>query len=381
MQTSAQKDERSRRSRINGAKSRGPKTPQGKERSKTVSRTHGLYATEPSLRPTIGEPEYAALRLHYQSAWSFTNQYLIDKVDDLVAYRWELNRLREVRRQVIARAFNDVAATYTEKPEDTSIVAETEIRANAASGTLDRFDLRIRRCNLELSRIERDIIRDAHFFSTAGASHNLLKPQDTEPRTTQPEPGSAIAWAEETFDLALDVHQAGILTANAPETILNAARYSGKTTALALRALYESTQHPTREIACLSPNNALIDKVKELAAIGGLNPTNITGELANTAGLIIIDDAAEIKGNPKLNPQAQLIIAGTPKGAAGYFHEKWQSAKTTKIFAPAKCCDTIDEALLLHAAAKLTADAYKQEMECEFLEIPQPRCRLLPFTQ
>jgi len=378
MPTATPKFTRSEQSRINGAKSRGPTSPQGKERQKTAPRTHGLYSTEPSLLSTIGEPQYAALRSQYQSVWNFANQYLIDKVDDIVAYRWEINRLREVRRQVLARAYDDAAVTCDEA--ETSVVAETEIRANAQSGTLDRFDLRIRRCNLELSRIERDIIRDDRFFSSRGASRNALKTNIIEPELTQPEPENAIAWAEETFDLALDVHQVEILTSASQQTILNAARYSGKTTALALRALYESKQDPALEIACLSPNGALMNKVNELAAIGGFQPANITGELTNTATLILIDDAAEIKGRPLLNPQARLIIAGTPKGNSGFFHEMWTNPETTKFFAPDINCDTIGDELLL-LAKKLPELAYRQEFQCEFLETPQPRCRLLPLTQ
>ncbi|MBI2687011.1 MAG: hypothetical protein HYX27_11900 [Acidobacteria bacterium] len=366
------KHTRAEQSRINGAKSRGPKTPHGKQRAAAASLQHGLYASTPSLRPTIGEPQYQALREHYQSVWTPANPYIADKIDDLVAYRWELNRLREVRRQFLAHVFNETAVTCSEK-DGLSVVCETEIRANAASGTLDRFDLRIRRCNLEISRIERDILRLHCHFSTSGASQNPLETKDREPE-------NPIAWAEETFDLALDVHQAGILTTQAPKTACNAARYSGKTTALALRALYESVHNPDKQIACLSPNGALLNKVKELAAIAGYQPDNVTGQPTEDTKLILIDDAAEITNHPDFH-QAQLLIASTPKGADNYFHAQWQSADTVKIFAPARSCDTIGEDLLRHAEVLLSKEAFQQEFLCEFHEKPQPRCRLLPLTQ
>ncbi len=47
------------------------------------------------------------------------------------------------------------------------------------------------------------------------------------------------------------------------KTVLNAVRYSGRTTALALRALLESVRKPAREIACLSSHEALMNRVGE----------------------------------------------------------------------------------------------------------------------
>ncbi|MFN0102523.1 MAG: hypothetical protein ACKV2U_10590, partial [Bryobacteraceae bacterium] len=156
MQPSPQTIKRAEQSRINGAKSRGPNTSRGRDRARTAPLTHGLYATEPNLLPTVEEPLYAAFRQTCQSDWKPANRYVTAKVDDLVAYRWELDRLRAVRRQFLVRIFNDVASNCDSDASQLSIVCETEIRASAESGTLDRFDLRIRRCNLEISRIERD---------------------------------------------------------------------------------------------------------------------------------------------------------------------------------------------------------------------------------
>jgi hypothetical protein len=374
MQPETQKRTRSEQARINGAKSRGPKTPQGAGRSKTASITYGLYTQNPSLRSTVDDKAFESLRQQYQSVWSPANKYIADKVDDLVAIRWELNRLREVRRQYMARLFNDVQAIHSEAAAETSVVTETEIQANSQEGPLDRFDLRIRRCHLEISRAERDILRVDRYFSTNGPSQISLKTNEVEP---EPNP---IVWAEDTFDMALDPHQADVLTTQAPLTVLNAARYSGKTTALALRALFESLQDPKKHIACLSPNGALLNKVKELAAIGGYQLTNIAANQTKETKLILVDDAADIKNVPAFTPGAQIILAGTPRGAAGYFYDQWQNPDAVKIKAPAADCDTIPDDIA-EQAKKLSKLAYKQEFECEFLATPQPRCSLLPFTQ
>ena len=380
MQSSPQKNSRSEQARINGAKSRGPNTPAGKRRAQTAPLQHGLFAVEPNLLPTVDEPAYAAFRQTYLDEWGPANQYMTGKVDDLVAYRWELNRLRAVRRQFLARIFADVTATFNPEIEGISVVVETEIRATTQSETLDRFDLRIRRNNLEISRIERDFIRVQRYFGLPVASQISLKTKEPEPNRTQAPP---IAWVEDTFDIALDLHQAELVAATEKRVILNAARYSGKTTALAFRAIHESIENPNAEIVCLSPNSDLLDKIAETAAIVNHNPSNITGNLTETATLILVDDAASLPMDALKNigETVTIILAGTPNGASGYFYEQWCSPQWRKIFAPANRCDLIDETLKNLAAAKLSESAYLQEFQCQFLSAAQPRCRLLPLAQ
>ena len=170
MATPAQKQKRAEQARINGAKSKGAKTPEGIAKARTASFQHGLYATEATLLSTVDDRQYAELRARYQSVWAPENKYLEDKVDDLVSYRWELNRLREVRRKQMAEVYADLRA-----------VDETEFYATQKGSVLEKLDLRIRRCNLELSRIERDLVRLTKHFKSEGASHNTNKPRANTP--------------------------------------------------------------------------------------------------------------------------------------------------------------------------------------------------------
>jgi len=372
MHSQPQKNDRATQARINGAKSRGPKTAHGKERARTAPRKHGLYAADANLLFAVDAPAYAELREKYLQIWQPANAYMADKVEDLIAVRWELNRLRAVRREHLARVFASVSCTAG---EDVSIVCETEIQACTPGGTLDRFDYRIRRCSLEISRIERDLLRLARHFSPGEASQNSLKTKEEEPEGTQG--GPELAWAEETFDLELDAHQAEILTATDPQTLLCAARYSGKTTALALRAIRESEQNPDARIVCLSPNADLKAKVHELA---GHPPANIQYAPHPKATLVLVDDAADLPGIPPTG-KAQLILAATPNGASGDFFERWHGGQGHRIYAPDRRCDVIPEDLLAHAREQLSEAAYLQEFRCEFLARPQPRCNLLPLAE
>lgn len=373
MQTA--KNTRSEQARINGAKSRGPITLQGQRRARTAPLQHGLYATDKTLKPTVDDTQYAALRADYQSAWAAPNRVIADKVDDLVALRWELNRLREVRRQHFAALYNDIAAHHNAQTSAHSVVAEAEIQASAASGTVDRFDLRIRRYHLEISRIERDILRDLRHFSASVGSQMSLQTNDAEPNQ------NPIDWVEETFGLALDPHQESVLTTTAQTTVLAAARYSGKTTALALRALHEAASNPRAQVACLSPIGALLARVQELALTAGVQTANITGALTNTTTLVLIDDATRLRTTPPIPTGARVILAGTPMGPGNVLHQQWQNPGAARIHGPAANCAVISDALLHRAKETLSPAQLRQEFGAEFLDAPQPRCDLLPLAQ
>lgn len=382
MHPSPQKNSKAEQARINGAKSRGPKTPAGLRRARTAALQHGAFAAASNLLPTVDEPHFAALAQTYQASWRPCNQYVADKVDDLAAFRWELNRLRAVRRHYMARLFHEVSSSLDSAQDGISLVEETELRA-MESETLARFDLRIRRCNLEMSRIERDIIRVQQAHNSPGPSHNVFKTNAQEAEETHEPTAPPVAWAEETFDVALDVHQAAVLNADAQTVVLNAARYSGKTTALALRAVHSALASPGRPIACLSPNRDLERKVAELAAVIGREFPGIVHTLTPSATLVLVDDAALLPPGAldALNPAAAVIMASTPSGNSGKFYDAWHAPGGLKIAAPARRCDLLDPAFLRTAAAALSEHAYLQEFQCAFLPAPQPRCSLLSVPQ
>ena len=374
MQPSPQHNARAAQSRINGAKSRSPKTPRAPHQASPHQAE--LFSVEPNLLATLDPALYAALRQAYQAAWQPANPYVASKVDDLAAYRWELDRLRAVRRQIGTRIFNEVSSSFS---SDFSIVCDMELRASTDPNTI-LLNARIRHCNLETSRIEHDIVRVQRYFSNHEVTQNSLQTNETEPEITQAEP---TLWAEASFGLNLDPHQAAILASTAKETILTAARYSGKTTALALRALHASIHQPEAEIACLSPNDELKNKIAETAAILGHNTQNISDTLTNTATLVIVDDAADLPNDAfnDINPEATVILAATPHGASGYFFARWRNDETAKITARVNNCDLIDDDLRRLALSKLSESAWLQEFDCEFLNVTHPRCRLVPLTQ
>ncbi len=79
-------------SRANGAKSRGPVTPEGRARSRAARLTNGLTSGVVVLSYESDE-EYNALREEYLAHYQPQTRPQSDLVDHLVATRWRLNRV------------------------------------------------------------------------------------------------------------------------------------------------------------------------------------------------------------------------------------------------------------------------------------------------
>jgi hypothetical protein len=78
-------------SRANGAKSRGPKTPQGRATSSMNALSHGLTA-KTLILPNENQDLFLEMFTAYFDLFRPANQMEIDLVSDIVANRWRLRR-------------------------------------------------------------------------------------------------------------------------------------------------------------------------------------------------------------------------------------------------------------------------------------------------
>ncbi len=171
MPTPAQKQKRAQQARINGAKSRGPITSAGLDKARTASLQHGLYANEETLKSTIDPAKFEELRAEYHALWQPSNRYIADKVNDLAAARWQLDRLTAIRRDYVADVYLDLRS-----------VTDAEFYVSARGHIMERIEARIRRFNIEMSRLERDILRLKKHFQSEGASHKPLRTNEFHPQ-------------------------------------------------------------------------------------------------------------------------------------------------------------------------------------------------------
>ena len=110
---------RSEAARINGAKSKGPITPEGRARSSRNSLRHGLLA-EHVLLPHEDKAHYDQVRDSYIESFQPADQPQLDLVETIAAARWRLNRLVDMeatilekemllRRQDMAKIFKTIS--------------------------------------------------------------------------------------------------------------------------------------------------------------------------------------------------------------------------------------------------------------------------------
>ena len=164
--------------RINGAKSQGPKTPEGMLKARTVTLTHGLYATEETLKQSVSQEGFLKLRESFYKYWQPEDEYIATRVDELTFAHWELARLMLVRRSELA-----------ELHANTGGVLQAELEACKPGSLVYRLETRIHRHQTTISRLERDIMRLKKFASKQGPSQEALQTNDVPapPQEVQPQ--------------------------------------------------------------------------------------------------------------------------------------------------------------------------------------------------
>jgi hypothetical protein len=83
---------RSETSRLNGAKSRGPVTPEGRAISSLNAASHGLTAKTLILR-NENEAHFVEIMNAYFDYFQPSNQVEVDLISEMVAARWRLRRV------------------------------------------------------------------------------------------------------------------------------------------------------------------------------------------------------------------------------------------------------------------------------------------------
>jgi hypothetical protein len=164
---------RAESARINGAKSQGPKTPEGLLKARTATFTHGLYATEETLKQSVSQEGFLKLRESFYKYWKPEDEYIATRVDELTFAHWELARLMLVRRSELA-----------ELHANTGGGLQAELEACKPGSLVYRLEVRINRHQSTISRLERDIMRLKKFAANQGPSQESLKTND-EPETPQ----------------------------------------------------------------------------------------------------------------------------------------------------------------------------------------------------
>ena len=232
-------EERARIARENGAKSKGPVTPEGKDRSRLNSFKTGEHAqTLAHLVPTDevvstleDRREYALLLNSLILQYRPVNELALSVVTDIAANTWYIRRYRHL----ITAQWNAAALAEAGKPapavpalHDLAIVNGAARELHTGAKLVLAFHNQIARLETAIARLERRLkfIHD-NFAAQAAPEAN---PEDAwleAPDRTQPESGPAVENTELTEpepENCVFVEDPVVLESDAPDTIAAARR-------------------------------------------------------------------------------------------------------------------------------------------------------------
>jgi hypothetical protein len=188
-------------SRANGAKSRGPKTPEGRERSSQNSLRHGIVARKTILLECEDPNQFQDMLEEFAETYQPGNAVEQDLVDEMLSSRWRSGRLSMIVTSLLDMQMNQqrlqIAPPTTARPDPARPIA-TAFKSLAdeskALALALRYETRLRRIFERAFDTLRDLQRERKMesaksesvVSIAGPDTNSPANPDTS-STTNPE--------------------------------------------------------------------------------------------------------------------------------------------------------------------------------------------------
>ena len=211
----------------------------------------------------------------------------------------------------------------------------------------------------------------------------------------------AVSFARELLGFLPDAMQEALLRCEAKQVILNCCRQWGKSTIVAIIAVYRAYSVPKSLVVVVSPTERqsaeFLRKAREFATKLGLTPRGdghnrtslllpngsriigLPGKEANIRGfsadLLIIDEAARVPDElyKSVRPMVAMKDGGvwllsTPWGKQGFFHENWEHGGDAwaRFRVPATECPRISAERLQMERTQMDEAWFRQEYMCEF---------------
>jgi len=400
--------------RLNGIKSTGPKAEAGLAKCRAVPLRHGLYAVDGNAIPGEETETMRMLREDLYRNWAPSTLEECGILDEIIHISIKLRRLMASSTAELARA----VSVRKENESLVDAIASAEIAGAASNSVQAQFDRRIQtqmrmrsRLYIDLERLKKQQRRQQRFIGTPEiSSPDVLVTADAlaapAAAAETPKPDGVLEWAESELGFTADEHQAKLLTADGGRVLMLGARQVGKSTAAAVKVIYEAAHTPGCTILLASPSGRqsgqIMEKAKAFARrlCENLQPADKGCDgfrLPNGAQvvalpdnedtirgfsdphLIVVDEAAflsEESYQALLPSQAvgngQLILMSTPGEQSGFFYKQWTGGgeSWTRIAVKATDCPRIDQEFLETARRLHGETQYRREFECEFLAGP-----------
>jgi hypothetical protein len=195
------KQTRAEASRANGAKSRGPVTPEGKARSSMNGFKHGLRSGRVVL-PTEGFDIYSGYLQAYMDVWLPQNIFEQDLVENMVNARWRIRRIESMETCAINATIVENNEATRQKFSECDINSETALafrafaNAEKALETFSRHEERLQKTFersyklLERSRAKANLFipstEDAGNIEAEYPANSPQTPSSGEPIASEP---------------------------------------------------------------------------------------------------------------------------------------------------------------------------------------------------
>jgi len=187
-------DLKSATSRANGAKSHGPKTAEGKEKSSQNSLNHGFTAKKTILLQCENQEQFQKMQADYTVTYqpgSPVQEYL---VSEMVACRWRMQRLRLIETALIDSEM-DRELPDVETPEDPGYQLAFAFRRlvdeSRAISLASRYESRLHRIHERTHRTLRELQQSRTGNPSVSAGSPEPTPAPTAPVPEQAQPESA----------------------------------------------------------------------------------------------------------------------------------------------------------------------------------------------
>jgi hypothetical protein len=177
-------DLKSAASRANGAKSHGPKTAEGREKSSRNSLTHGFTSKKTIVLKCENEGEFQTMLGYYADTYQPGSPVEKDLVAEMVACRWRMQRLRMIETALMDSEMEcDVpeAETADDPGYRMAFAFRRLVDGSRAISLASRYESRLHRIHEHSHRILRELQKDSPSVSAGG-------PQPMSPAPIQPEP-------------------------------------------------------------------------------------------------------------------------------------------------------------------------------------------------
>jgi hypothetical protein len=178
------KPSKAEQARINGAKSKGAKTTEGRRRAASVNVTHGLYVTSATVLDIESKEAFKLLRDAAFAMYRPRNNFEAQYVEEIADCSWRIARLRLCcthAANVAVRRLRDA----TEHPlRCTDAITQTEVNGSSAQGAQTVLQRRINAL-VHNRRMIANELRDLKSAASMGTSQEVLQAQDLPVGTSQ----------------------------------------------------------------------------------------------------------------------------------------------------------------------------------------------------